>query len=721
MVRVARCGGLLVLLFLVVGLCLGETPRPAAAHEGHEDNAAMAAPPGVSLSPRLVARSDDFELVGVARGRTLSIYLDRFADNQPVTGAKIEVEVDGQTMSATAEPSGIYTLTADWVVQAGHHDVIITIIAEQGADLLAGTLEVPSAPAAASPLGKGSALQAPSADNILAFLLGMLATAALRRRSSFGAIARGAAGRVRAGGKEIAASHRIVANNIVGVASRGFGDANARLRQLGSVARARFLSGGALQSVRLRPRLASLGGLDPAAMVLATKAEALRIRFERTVRAPLDAGLRGGAAKLRNIELRRLRRILAAATPLRPWPVAGRFEAATVAVICLVAIVAIALFLFGRGVLAHEGHDPAPAAGPAPAAVTATPGGATAAGDVDSGPRRLLDGSLFVPKASQRLLNVRTVVSRTSEVGRTVRMVGQVIADPGTSGEIHASIRGRLEPYRGAWPKVGQKVEVGDVLAWVVPVVNPIDRGIILQQLAQIDHEIALTQERLFGPGSANGANTGAASRELDDARSDLANLVRRREAIASVIRDRDTLRAPLLAPSTGIVAASFAAAGQVVDEQAKLFTVVDLKRLWIEAYAYDTAAIGNVLDANAQGPTGGNYHLKFISRGPQLQRQTIPLYFQLDNPDEAVSVGSLVSVLVETSGERSGVILPRAAVTRNTAGQDIVWQHAYPESFVPIPVRTESIDGSNVLIAAGVAPDMRVVVEAADLLNEVR
>jgi multidrug efflux pump subunit AcrA (membrane-fusion protein) len=351
------------------------------------------------------------------------------------------------------------------------------------------------------------------------------------------------------------------------------------------------------------------------------------------------------------------------------------------------------------------------------AAVTATPGGSTATGDVDSGPRRLLDGSLFVPKASQRLLNVRTIVSRTSEVGRTVRMVGQVIADPGTSGEIHASIRGRLEPYRGAWPKVGQKVEVGDVLAWVVPVVNPIDRGIILQQLAQIDHEIALTQERL--PGLA--ATTGAGSRELDDARSDLANLMRRREAIASVIRDRDTLRAPLLAPSTGIVAASFAAAGQIVDEQQKLFTVVDLKRLWVEAYAYDTAAIGNVLDANAQGPTGGNYHLKFISRGPQLQRQTIPLYFQLDNPDEAVSVGSLVSVLVETGGERSGVILPRAAVTRNTSGQDIVWQHAYPESFVPIPVRTESIDGSNVLIAAGVVPDMRVVVEAADLLNEVR
>ena len=70
-------------------------------------------------------------------------------------------------------------------------------------------------------------------------------------------------------------------------------------------------------------------------------------------------------------------------------------------------------------------------------------------------------------------------------------MVGQVIADPGTSGEIHATIRGRLEPINGRWPKVGQKVEEDQVLAAVVPVVNPIDRGIILQQVAQIDRRSA--------------------------------------------------------------------------------------------------------------------------------------------------------------------------------------------------------------------------------------
>src|SRR5258708_9773789 len=205
-----------------------------------------------------------------------------------------------------------------------------------------------------------------------------------------------------------------------------------------------------------------------------------------------------------------------------------------------------------------------------------------------------------------------------------VRVVGQVIPDPGTSGQVQTSIRGRLEAANGHWQRVGDKVEAAQVLASIVPVVNPIDRGIILQQLAQIDHDTGLVQERLS---ALTVADSSAPAQERDDARAELANLIRRRDAIAAVLRDRDTLRAPLLAPSTGIISASFAVAGQIVDEQQKLFEVVDLKHLWVEAYAYDVSGLGAVTDANAVGPSGGSYRLKFMSRGPQLQKQTIPLY----------------------------------------------------------------------------------------------
>ena len=590
------------------------------------------------LPPRIVAQSSQFELVGVAHGKTLTIYLDRFIDNAPVTGAAVTIEAAGQSVAADARQNGIYKLNAEWVEQVGRHAVAFTIASDQGNERLAGTLEVPEALPVATPqtAAEDWLARMVSFTNLFVFLLGALATLALRHAGQISGMA------IRRGNTLAAA---------IGVRRRSLAAQARRIGQIPAVAR---------------------------------------------VHAGLSAV-----------------RATAAAIPLGPRWAARPVGAAVAAIIGFVAVAAVALLLYGRTVLAHEGDAPPASAEPSPAAPAAIDAIAP-----DTGPRRLLDGSLFVPKASQRLLNVRTVMTRTSEVGRTVQMAGRVVPDPGMSGEIHASVRGRLEPIGGAWPKIGQQVKAGEVLAWVVPVVNPIDRGIILQQVAQIEREIGLVRDRVNRLGVAK---DDVSLRELDEARSNLANLVRRREAIAAVMRDRDTLRAPLIAPSTGLISASFAVAGQVVDEQQKLFEVIDLKRLWVEAYAYDLAAMGKVLDANARSPTGVNYHLKFVSRGPQLQRQTIPLYFQITDPDPSVSVGTLLSVLLETTGERSGIVVPRAAVVRNTSGQDVVWQHTYPESFVPVPVRTESVDAKSVLVSAGLAADTRIVIEGADLLNEVR
>ena len=64
---------------------------PASAHEGHNHEE----PPPVSAGalPRGETDSSAFELVAIARGESLDIYLDRFATNEPVTGATIEVEI----------------------------------------------------------------------------------------------------------------------------------------------------------------------------------------------------------------------------------------------------------------------------------------------------------------------------------------------------------------------------------------------------------------------------------------------------------------------------------------------------------------------------------------------------------------------------------------------------------------------------------------------------
>lgn len=636
--------GLILLLAVSVALSLGGLSRSAAAH-GADEEPATPALSGIAVGPRVAAEGSDFELVGVARGKVLSIWLDRMRDNDPVANASLEVEVDGNSTKVEAGPDGVYRLTADWVAQPGRHDIVFTVRLEGTADLLAGSLEVPSAAASLSApsrvglIGRG-------VDNVVAFMLGMIASFGLRRRRAFIAAIRA----------RTAPMTAAIPGFVAGIRSRA--------------------------ALSLAPLAASA--------VRAAEAGMSRVR---------DAGAGISQMRQATFGLSWVR----AARLHAPLAMARRYGRVELSIVAVIFTLAVALILLSRAVLANDGGG--------------NSGAVSAVGAAD-GPRRLMDGSLFVPKASQRLLNVRTTLTTTSDVARTLRVVGQVIPDPGTSGEIHSTIRGRLQPYQDAWPKVGQVVEVGDILAWVVPVINPIDRGIILQQVAQLNREIELGQEHLK---QLSAPDSDAAPSAVDEAREDLANLGRRREAISAVLRDRDTLRAPLVAPSSGIIAASFAVAGQVVDEQQKLFAVVNPKRLWVEAYAYDVMEIGNVLDANAESSTARHYHLKFVSRGPQLQRQTIPLYFQIEDPDQLLSVGSLLSVLVKTSGDRSGVIIPRTAVARDTSGQEIVWQHSGPESFVPVPVRVEPIDGDNVLVAAGLPPNTRIVVQAADLLNEVR
>ena len=77
----------------VLALSLGFA-MPVLAGEGHDHGDATPVATGKAL-PRFAAVSESFELVGVLDGKQVTLYLDRFADNTPVRGAKIDLEIAG--------------------------------------------------------------------------------------------------------------------------------------------------------------------------------------------------------------------------------------------------------------------------------------------------------------------------------------------------------------------------------------------------------------------------------------------------------------------------------------------------------------------------------------------------------------------------------------------------------------------------------------------------
>jgi hypothetical protein len=64
---------------------------------------------------------------------------------------------------------------------------------------------------------------------------------------------------------------------------------------------------------------------------------------------------------------------------------------------------------------------------------------------------------------------------------------------------------------------------------------------------------------------------------------------------------------------------------------------------------------------------------------------------------------------------------VPAAALMRNPANQTIVWVKTAPERFEPRTVTFEPLDGASVAVTSGLRSGDRVVVRAANLVNQVR
>ena len=127
-------------------------PLGALAH-GDEDHGEKKAPAASSAStgPRFEAHSDLFEVVGTVEHGQLTITVDRYASNEPVRDAKVEVEVGSAKGIASPGPDGSYSFKNAALAQAASAPVTLpvslTITAGKDADLLAAEMTIGAAAA----------------------------------------------------------------------------------------------------------------------------------------------------------------------------------------------------------------------------------------------------------------------------------------------------------------------------------------------------------------------------------------------------------------------------------------------------------------------------------------------------------------------------------------------------------------------------------------------
>lgn len=346
-----------------------------------------------------------------------------------------------------------------------------------------------------------------------------------------------------------------------------------------------------------------------------------------------------------------------------------------------------------------------------------------------NGPRRLPDGSVFLPKPSQRQMGVRTLPVELAPLARTTTLPGRVVMDPAAGGKVQALLAGRLQPGPKGLPQLGQAVQRGEVLAYVEPATGTLERAGQQAQLAELRASHALAAKRLARLHEL--ADT-VPRKDIETAESEVASLQARIGAVGGGLQARDAL----VAPVSGVIASANAVAGQVVDARELVFEVVNPQRLQVEALAYDPALAADVAGA-AIAVGAHSVPLRFLGAARSLREQALPLLFAPAvpaAPDAAtakggtapaslagVAVGQTLEVHVQHRTQLQGLRVPSTALTKNPANETIVWVKTAAEQFAPRVVTAAPLDGSAVAITAGLAAGDRVAVQGANLINQVR
>ena len=343
------------------------------------------------------------------------------------------------------------------------------------------------------------------------------------------------------------------------------------------------------------------------------------------------------------------------------------------------------------------------------------------------------DGSIAFLKEQQWTLDFATAPAGERRIAESLVIAAEIEPRTGGRADVVTPVAGRLAGDLPARP-VGSRVSRGDPLAEIIPHSgHGEDRPALELAVAEARNALELERaerarvERLVAAGAlperrrleARVAERTAEAR-VAAAEAHLAQLDATRTGEGEGGRDtRFVLRAPI----SGVVAASDATPGASVEEGTRLFRLIALDSVHVIGALPEAALprIGELTGAELDVPGFGAPialdRLVAVGRVLEPEARTVPIIYELRDPDRRLAVGQAVSLRIFSSAAMEAVTVPESAVV-DDAGQPVVFVQVGGESFERRPVRLGNREAGQVQIAGDVAPGERVVVRGAPLIR---
>lgn len=315
---------------------------------------------------------------------------------------------------------------------------------------------------------------------------------------------------------------------------------------------------------------------------------------------------------------------------------------------------------------------------------------------------------------------------------------GVLQEDPGRTFALHASIAGQLNAAsEGAWPDLHAIVEEGALVGVVDPRLTLMEQIDLDARLTQARADAAEAEAALQSARSSyehkrvlNVENKAVSDRTLEEASAAVQSQEARLEAAKRIVALVEAARKNG-AVSDKSFELTVPFAGEVVDVAAQPGEAVEPGQLLLRLASFDTLIARVELPIGvAFDPSSTTALIELVGTDTQLPGDRIALgtsrgmtphgtelLFRIDNPEQALRPGAPVIAKVPApGGERTGVLIPRAAVIR-VFGRTWVYIAAADGAFI----RRELVDGERVdeswFTVKGFAPGDHVVTTGAQVL----
>jgi len=194
---------------------------------------------------------------------------------------------------------------------------------------------------------------------------------------------------------------------------------------------------------------------------------------------------------------------------------------------------------------------------------------------------------------------------------------------------------------------------------------------------------------------------------------------VKKGQILAVVVPDNSEESIPIVAPVSGVIAVAHVGLGNAVEKDWKLFDVINLSNVWVEARVYEPDL--SKIESNSTAVieiSGKSYSLpvkSLVSIGGTLDTssRSVPVVFEVKNENEILKIGSSVTVHIRTKKSAKGSVIPSSAIV-DEEGVMVVYVQSEGEAFERRALTLGIREGSKVQVLEGVKPGEHIVSEGA-------